>query len=356
MTEKLARAVLWGLGLALGALGLYLAARFLLPWTAPLLAAWLIAALLEPAVSFLVRRRWRRGAAAAVCTFAALGLLLWGLTALVSRGLAAAAELTGLLPALAENLAGRARALQALAEEQLRTAPAPTAALLEGALDALGAAFSALPAQLSRALVSLLSRTAQASPHTLLFLVTAALGSYFFSASFPTVSAFLGAQLPPGFRHKLAGLGAEMRRGFGGVLRAQLILMGMTFCLLLGAYWLLGVHGAALLALLTALIDALPVLGTGVVLLPWGLGCLALGQTRRGLGLVLTWALAELLRNLAQAKLLGDQIGLHPLASLLSVYVGWQVCGVWGMLLFPPLLMALVRFNERGVIRLWKTL
>ena len=60
------------------------------------------------------------------------------------------------------------------------------------------------------------------------------------------------------------------------------------------------------------------------------------------------------MRNAAQAKLLGDQIGLDPLASLLSVYVGWRTFGVGGMLLFPLGLMALIRLNERGVVRLWK--
>ena len=61
-----------------------------------------------------------------------------------------------------------------------------------------------------------------------------------------------------------------------------------------------------------------------------------------------------LVRSCTQAKLLGDQIGLDPLASLLSVYVGWRVCGVWGMLLFPILLMSLIQLNARGVVHLWK--
>ena len=68
----------------------------------------------------------------------------------------------------------------------------------------------------------------------------------------------------------------------------------------------------------------------------------------------MTWGLTELVRNAAQAKLLGDQIGLNPLASLLSVYVGWRVGGVGGMLLMPLGAMVLIRLNDRGVVRLWK--
>ena len=354
MTDRSARALSLLFTLALGAGLAWLGARYVLPWTAPFLAAWCIAALLEPAVRFLVRHRWRRGAAAAVCTLAALSLLLWGLTALVGKGMAAVYALAGELPALVTALSRRLFALEALVAERMESVPEPAAALLARALPALAEAAAALPAQLSGKAVALVTRTAQASPDTLLFLVTAALGSYFVSAAFPTVNAFLLAQLPQTARRRLEEVGEDLRGGFGGVLRAQLILMGMTFFELLVVFLLLRIRGAAALAALMALIDALPVFGTGVVLVPWGLSCLLLDETRRGLGLLIAWALVSVVRSCAQAKLLGDQIGLDPLASLLGVYVGWRVCGVWGMLLFPLLLMTLIRLNERGALRLWK--
>ncbi len=354
MSEKVARAIVLGLGLMLGAGALFLAGRYLLPWTAPLLTAWALAALLEPAVSFLTRRRWRRGAAAGLCTLAALGLILWGLSALIVKGLDAAGELTRALPSLMQALSLRLGDLEDVVEQHIRAVPAPAAGLLEKAISGLAQSAAALPAQLSRGLVSLLSRLAQGSPDALLFLVTASLGTYFISASFPTVNAFLLAQLPESFRRRLEGLGTDLKSGFGGLLRAQLILMGMTFFELLAAFLLLRVPGAAVLAGVTALIDALPVFGTGLLLVPWALASLLLGETRRGFGLLVTWGLAELLRNAAQAKLLGDQIGLDPLASLLSVYVGWRVAGVGGMLLFPLGLMVLIRLNDRGVVKLWK--
>ncbi len=356
MSEKLAQAIMLGLGLMLGAGALFLAGRYLLPWTAPLLTAWALAALLEPAVSFLTRRRWRRSAAAGLCTLTAMGLIFWGLSALIVKGLAAAGELTRALPSLMQAVSLRLGALESMVEQHIRTLPAPAAGLLEKAISGLTQSAAALPVQLSRGLVGLLSRMAQGSPDALLFLVTAALGTYFISASFPTVNAFLLAQLPEGFRHRLEGLGADLKGGFGGLLRAQLILMGMTFSELLAAFLLLRVPGAAMLAGGTALIDALPVFGTGLVLVPWALVCLLLGETRRGFGLFVAWGLAELLRNVTQAKLLGDQIGLDPLASLLSVYVGWRVAGVGGMLLFPLGLMVLIRLNDRGVIKLWKNI
>lgn len=62
----------------------------------------------------------------------------------------------------------------------------------------------------------------------------------------------------------------------------------------------------------------------------------------------------NLVRSCAQAKLLGDQIGLDPLSSLLAVYIGWQVWGVWGMIVFPILFVSIQQLNSKGVIRLWQ--
>lgn len=354
MQERLARGLLVLLEAAAVVGAVWLSLRFLLPWTAPFLAAWALAALLEPAVRFLVRRRWRRSAASALCCLTALGLLGWGLAALLSRGLGAATDFVRELPELVQTIAARIAALETQLETRLRAAGDGSAFFFEQGLRTLSGALSALPAQVSRGALGLLSRAAQASPDILLFLVTAAIGSYFLSASFPKVRAFLLAQLPDGLRQRLEELGTDLKNGFGGVLRAQLILMVMTFFELLTALLLLRVRGAAGIAALTALIDALPVFGTGIVLLPWALGCLLLGDARRGVGLLLAWGVTCLVRSCAQAKLLGDQIGLDPLASLLSVYVGWRVCGVWGMLLFPIMLMSLIQLNARGVVHLWK--
>ena len=149
-------------------------------------------------------------------------------------------------------------------------------------------------------------------------------------------------------------MGADLKGSFGGWLRAQGILMGITFFELLLAFWLLRIRGALGLAALTAFVDALPIFGTGIILAPWALYSLLLGDLGRGIGLLVTWGAVSLVRSCIEAKLLGDQIGLDPLASLAAIYVGWRVWSVWGMLLFPILLVTLRQFNDKGVVWLWK--
>lgn len=334
--------------------GAWLAARFLLPWTAPFLVAFAIAALMEPPVRLLVRHGWRRGAAAGLMSLGVLGLLVWGVSALAGRVIAAVSDFAGQMPALMTGLAQGLDGLEGRLLEMIDEAPEELSDTLRLALEAAGQSLYALPGQLSRWVLDAARRLAGRSPDLLLFTVTAGIGSYFCSASFPRVLAFLSAQVPEELRRKLSGLGADLKGSFGGWLRAQLILMGITFFELLLAFWLLGIPRAAGVAAATALVDALPIFGTGAVLAPWALYLLLLGQIGRGLGLLGTWAGVSLVRSCLEAKLLGDQIGLAPLASLAALYVGWRVWGVWGMLLFPVLLVTLRQLNDKGVVRLWK--
>ena len=341
------------LGLVVGTL--WLTARFLLPWAAPLLLSFAIAGAMEPLVRLLVRHRWRRGLAAGLTSLTVLALLIWGLSALAAWGASAAGELAGRLPSL---LAGLSESLDRQEERLLRLiaqAPEELSDTLRLALDAMGDWLYSLPAELGRWALDALRRLAQRSPDVLLFAVTAGIGSYFCSASWPRLLAFLAAQIPEDWKRRLNGLGADLKGSLGGWLRAQLILMGITFCELLGAFWLLGIESAPGMAALTAFVDALPLFGTGIILAPWALGCLLLGQSSQGLGLLIAWIAVSLVRNCIEAKLLGDQIGLHPLASLAAMYVGWQVWSVWGMLLFPVLLVTAQQLNDRGVVRLWRT-
>lgn len=356
MRQGAARSIQALLMLAAAVGGVWLTARFLLPWAAPFLVALSFAALMEPAVRALARRGWRRSLAALLLTLTLLGLAAWGLVALVSWGISAATGFAGQVPELMRTAGESLERLEQRVLAYIASAPEGVSDYLETALASVGDLIYSLPARLSQWALDALGRAAQNSPDALLFAVTAGIGTYFFSASFPRVMAFLAAQLPEELRRRLAGLGRDLRSSFGGFLRAQLILMAMTFFELLLAFLLMRIPGAAGVAALTALIDALPVFGTGTVLIPWALYCLLLGSYERGAALLLCWLGVNLVRNCVQAKLLSDQIGLDPLVSLIAIYVGWRVWGVWGMLLFPILFVTLCQLNEKGVVRLWKNL
>lgn len=338
---------------AIGAVWLFM--RFILPWTAPLLLALAAAALMEAPVRMLMRRRWKRGAAAAAVTLALIGAIAYLTARLAYFGIQTVTEFAKEVPQLAENAGRLVKTAGAKAERFAALAPESVQDYIGAVIDSFGEMLYTVPELISRRALETLAKAAAASPAIFLFAVTAAIGTYFFSATFPHTVAFITAQLPKSAVDRLAAIRANLKKSFGGFMKAQLILMGMTFFQLLTVFLLIKTEGAVEIAAVTALIDALPVFGTGAVLLPWAAYCAVSGDARRAIALMLCWAIVNLVRSCAQAKLLGDQIGLDPLASLMAIYVGFRIWGVGGMLIFPIVLVTLKQLNDSGAIRLWKT-
>lgn len=336
---------------AIGAVWLFV--RYLLPWTAPLIVAFAVAVLMEAPVQVLIRHRWKRGAAAAVVTFAVLGVIVYLTAKLTSMGIQTAADFAKDVPQLMENVSRLAETMNDKAEHFAASAPESVQEYIAAAVDSFGKLIYTLPELISRKALDILGKAAANSPTTFLFIVTAGIGTYFISATFPETLSFIIAQLPKNVTERLNSVRANLKKSFGGFMKAQLILMGMTFFQLVVVFMLLNIKGAIEKAAVTAFIDALPVFGTGIVLLPWATYSAVSGDIRLGIALLLSWAVINLVRSCAQAKLLGDQIGLDPLASLLAIYVGFKIWGVGGMLIFPIILVTLKQLNDTGAVKLW---
>ena len=122
-----------------------------------------------------------------------------------------------------------------------------------------------------------------------------------------------------------------------GWLLAQCKLMGVAFLILFLGFLLLRIPFALLWALGVAAVDALPVLGTGTVLIPWALICFLRGDTPRAIGLLGIYATASLTRSALEPKLVGRHLGLDPLVTLMALYAGYKLWGIGGMILAPLL-------------------
>jgi predicted PurR-regulated permease PerM len=122
----------------------------------------------------------------------------------------------------------------------------------------------------------------------------------------------------------------------------------------LTAFLILRVKFAVVLAFVVAIIDLLPLLGVGTILIPWAVISFASGDYSRGVFLIVTYGVIAVVRNIVEPKLIAGQIGLPPIATLLAMYVGFCAIGVLGMALFPIGLIMLKHLNDRGYVKLWK--
>lgn len=335
MREFAEKFKVWALPAALAGAAVYISLRWLLPWLLPFLLALAAAALLEPAVSALVRRGVKRPFASGICVLVfltAAGGLLW---LLLSRLFAEASDLVQRLPELLAGLSDTVQGWETRLAALPERVPEEAAGMLRAALDSVRTGLESLPGEMAKKLPGLVSAAAAAAPEALLFTVTLLIGLYFTSASYPALLHGAAALLPEQLLARARRARLDLRATLGKWLRAQLLLLLITFGELTAAFSLLRVRYALLLAALTALVDALPVFGTGTVVLPWAAAELLAGNYSLAAGLGVTYAVVTVLRSCIQPKLLGDQLGLHPLTSLASIYVGWRAAGVWGMLLLP---------------------
>lgn len=176
-------------------------------------------------------------------------------------------------------------------------------------------------------------------PQVFVFLVVTILATYFITSDRNKINNFIDRQFPVQWLEKTRLVVNKLFFALFGWLRAQLILMTVTFSELTIAFIILNIQNGLLLALIIAIVDALPVFGVGTVLIPWGIIDLISGNYQRGVSLLLLYIIVLVVRQLIEPKIVGQQIGVHPLATLFSMYLGLQLLGIIGMIVGPVLMV-----------------
>jgi len=191
-------------------------------------------------------------------------------------------------------------------------------------------------------------------PSFLVKFIITIVASFFFVSDYYAITSFLARQLPQKARDmlfKVKEKGVDVIFKFG---RAYAILLSITFVELLIGFSLLRVDYALLIALLTAIVDILPVLGTGTVLIPWAAAMLILGNFPLGIGLLILYAIITVVRQMLEPRVVGKQIGLYPLVTLVCMFVGTYLFGFVGLFGLPIIATVLVQLNQSGDIHLFK--
>ncbi len=320
----------------LAVLAIFAGIRLLLPFG----IAWLLALLLQPLISWLTRfTGLRRGAVSVIL----LLLLLCGGGALLFY---LGGRMVLELKKLAEQLGSQA--------EQIGEWFYRMTEMLKDKLPVMGAMESEdwisfgsgllkdAVTKLSGKLTSTAGAVLMRLPEFIFMLIIFLMAAFYLCADFEKISRYLSSLLPHSAVRKLGKLKRQIFSTTIGYLRAYFILLLITFGELLAAFLLLKIEYALTLAVLIALLDALPAIGVGTVLLPWALIAFLMGNWKRGVALLVIYAVVTVVRQIAEPHVVGAQLGLHPLATLIAVYAGYKLAGILG-LLFAPVGAILVR-------------
>lgn len=144
----------------------------------------------------------------------------------------------------------------------------------------------------------------------------------------------------------------KMKNATVGFLRAQIVLSVMTFVLVYIGLWILGFEYKITMSLVVVAVDLLPIFGTGMVLVPWGIYLVATGDIFQGIGLFILFVFITIFRRAAESKIISDSIGINPLMTLVSLYIGYELIGLIGMIIGPTILIVLKALEDARLLRI----
>ncbi len=196
--------------------------------------------------------------------------------------------------------------------------------------------------------VSAIGDVAKGIPNMIVYIIMGFLATYFFIADREKLVEKLDNILPAAFKEKTLRLYRQTLGAVGGYFKAQFKIMGMIYIVLVIGLIVLQVKYAWLIGFGIALLDMLPVFGTGTVLLPWAVIKLFSGSYQIAIGMIALYVLTFLIHQLLQPKMVGDSLGMNPFAALFFMYVGYRVSSVFGMIVAIPIGMLLINLVKAG--------
>lgn len=319
--------------------GLWLGVKYLLPVALPFLLGAALAVAAEPMVRPLSAKLPRGAAAGIGVTAALVGLvgLVWLAGAIAVREVS---RLSGVVPQLADSAQQGLVVLQDWMVGLSESAPEQVRPMLQkSVLDAFDDGSMVLE-QVTRHLPGVVTGTLSKVGSGLLGAGTGLIAAFLISARLPELKSWLQTRLPENMRHRWLPALGRVRKALTGWLKAQLKLAAVTWGMVTAGFFALGIPYAPAWAALVAVVDAVPILGTGTVLVPWAVVCLLQRNTLRAIGLLCTYAAAAITRTVLEPRLMGRQLGLDPLTTLVALYAGYRFWGIGGLLLTPILASA----------------
>lgn len=333
---------------ALAALAVWLGIKYALPVALPFFLGGAIAVAAEPVAGLMNRKLGAPRWLASVSAVTLVLLLLMGVAvALLALMFKQAGRLGAVLPELAKAVSGGLGSIELWLLGLAEKVPGEARTVLTNGVTSLFSGSSAVMEQAVSRGLGLASQILGAVTDGALGLATGVLAAYMLSMRLPKLKKLVHDRLPEVWHSRYLPALKGLKSAALGWLTAQLKLSGVALVLLLICFWVLQIPYAPIWAVVIAVVDAFPVLGCGTVLLPWSLICLLQNQQSRGIGLLGVWVLTWLTRSVLEPRLLGKELGLDPLVTLVAIYAGLKLLGIAGMLLAPLLAMLVVRLLKR---------
>ncbi len=314
--------------LTIAFVAIYVLFQYLIGYFMPFAIGIFLAFLLDPLVTFICEKtRLRRSSSALIIVLLLVAVLLSLMTMAVTKIVDELTALYGLLPQYYEEF-------NRIVLEVLQIAGDISERLPEPLAKAAQEQWARIDIILSRVL-SGAGGLVKGVPMFLVMLTFTILSTYFIMSDRMKIGDFVRSVLSPETHKSFKHVELDILGGIAGFLRAQALLVLLTMIINVLGLALMGSRYAVALGILLAILDVLPVLGPGLVYVPWILYQAIWGTPWMTVGLLVLYGAVSSLRQVAQTHLVGREMGLHPLATLVSLYTGFRMFGTAGLIYGP---------------------
>ncbi|WP_168198326.1 sporulation integral membrane protein YtvI [Crassaminicella thermophila] len=330
---------------------IYFISTTLIFYILPFVIAWIIASILEPAINFFTKHlKISRN----ISTFIVLLFFvscIGSIIALISGIIIVQlTKLSVMLPKYSEKLYFHTNDLTQKMERLYIQLPYDLAQSIINMVNTLSESLTSIITKLISSLLSFIS----AIPGFFIFLFVTIIATFFIARDKSEIKKFIITQLPANTLSKSRIFKNDLLFALMGYIKAQLILMFITFIESTIGLTIIGIDYSVLIALIASIIDVFPILGTGCVYIPLILWEILSNDYKSAIGLGILYGIILFIRQLFEPKILGNQIGLYPLVTLISMYIGLKLFGLLGLMIGPICVIICITLQKIDILPRWK--
>ena len=321
----------------ISALGAYVFIKFLLAPLLPFMIAYTVALFLKPTIDRICKRTKIPKRIAAFCTVGFVFTVIFAVSFIFFGRILS--ELTEMTRGLTDGGADFIEDMIGSGEGVMKKIPIFSKIESERAMDVLRratvnmleGALSSFSSKIPGAIMDFVSSL----PGVLLFLLTLVVATFYLGADVCSINRSIAALVPRESRPRLFRIKEKLMQAAKKYVKAYAIILSITCVQLFVGFLILKIPYALTLSVIIALVDILPVLGVGTVLVPWAIVLYTAGDSYTATGLIIIFVIISLVRQISEPKIVGDSIGISPLLTLAAMYIGFKLTGFSGLFVFP---------------------
>ena len=322
----------------------------LLSFFMPFIIGWIIAMIANPLVHFLEKKvKLHRKHSSAIILVLVIAVIIAVLSLLVWIIFREVRDLIEDWPEIVKNIKEQFNYATLAINRFSRSLPVSIQNMINNLIIAIGDYSSNLSDNVELPTISKAGVFAKNVAKGFLAFIVVILSAYFFAAGRNDLLDGIKKHVPESTLNYYHLIVDNFKAAFGGYFKAQFKIMFVLTIIMFIGFELLRVNYSFLFALGIALLDVLPVFGTGAVLWPWAIIDVISGNYVRAIGLVVIYLICQVIKQMLQPKMVGDSIGLNPLTTLLFLFIGYRLYGVLGMIIGIPVGMVLVKLYRIGL-------